>query len=503
MFKINNLRSKYKLLVIFLFASLFFLAFGLKNNNANIAHAQNAQAGAPGIAVINLNTDKTSFTAAENVILHVTITNPNSYPISILKWDIPSVSITEPLFTILINGIPVKYLGSLSTRLAPTEQDYITLQAGENQTRDVNVSSYYDFSASGTYAIVYNVSSGELYADLSNGFTKSAGQLASNEVDLFVEGRPNLVHKKIAALSVTGTNSFSSCNISQQSTLNTVRSSASTYASESLGYFNSGSKGLRYVTWFGLYDPTLYNTVKSNYSAISSAIDTAGIHFDCSSLNDPPNGYYCDANTVAYVFPSWPYDIYLCSSYWSFPVTGNFSEAGVVIHEMSHFYGTNDWAYGRSGSQSLASNIPPNKAITNADNYRYFSENTPPIFDTLEVISITRASSNPTSASSVNFTVTFSKSVTGVDVTDFHLTTTGISGAYVTAVGSDSGTIRTVTINTGTGRGIIRLDVMDDDSIVDGSGNALGGTGNGNGNFTSGETYLVRPLKLFLPLILR
>src|SRR6266542_1913939 len=111
MFKISRLQFKYKLLAIFLLASLFFLAFGLKNNDVHIARAQNAQAGVPRDAVVNLSADKTSFTSAENVILHVTVTNPNNYPISILKWHIPSDSITEPLFTILINGKPAKYLG--------------------------------------------------------------------------------------------------------------------------------------------------------------------------------------------------------------------------------------------------------------------------------------------------------------------------------------------------------------------------------------------------------
>ena len=305
MFKNSRLQANYKLSAIILFVSLFFLSSGL-NNKVNTAHAQNIQAETSTDALINLSVDKTSFGATENIILHVTITNPNSYPISILKWYIPSDGVAEPLFTILINGIPVKYLGALSTRLAPTEQDYITLQAGEHLTRNLNISSIYDFSTSGTYSIVYNISSEELYADLSNGFIKNAGQLTSNEMDLSVEGRSNPVRKKMVALSVTGSTSFNSCNTTRQSRLSTVRSSASTYASEALNYFNAGKKGLRYITWFGVYDPTRYNTVKSNHSAISSAMDTAGIYFDCSGLLDPPNGYYCEANTVAYVFPFGP-----------------------------------------------------------------------------------------------------------------------------------------------------------------------------------------------------
>ena len=47
-----------------------------------------------------------------------------------------------------------------------------------------------------------------------------------------------------------------------------------------------------------------------------------------------------------------------------------------------------------------------------------------------------------------------------------------------------------MTVNTGTGNGTIGLNLVDDDSIVDGSGNQLGGSGAGNGNFT-GQIYTI------------
>ena len=106
------------------------------------------------------------------------------------------------------------------------------------------------------------------------------------------------------------------------------------------------------------------------------------------------------------------------------------------------------------------------------------------------VVSITRADASPTSAATVNFTVTFSESVTGLDSNDFILTTSGVSGATLSGI-SSSGSIRTVTVNTGGGNGTLRLDVVDDDSIMDLSSNPLGGTGVGNGDFTTGEVYTV------------
>ena len=100
-----------------------------------------------------------------------------------------------------------------------------------------------------------------------------------------------------------------------------------------------------------------------------------------------------------------------------------------------------------------------------------------------------RADPNPTTAASVNFTVVFSEAVSGVDPSDFSLTSTGtLSGVSITAV-NGSGYMYTVTANTGSGDGTLRLDVLDNDSIVDTVGLPLGGPGAGNGNFTAGEEY--------------
>lgn len=110
-------------------------------------------------------------------------------------------------------------------------------------------------------------------------------------------------------------------------------------------------------------------------------------------------------------------------------------------------------------------------------------EITPPV-----VSSVTRVEANPTAAASVDYTVTFSEPVTGVNTSapfdDFVVTTTGVIGAAVTAV-SGSGDNYTVTVNTGTKSGTLRLDVLDDDGIQDQVGNGM------NGNFTSGEIYTV------------
>ncbi len=102
------------------------------------------------------------------------------------------------------------------------------------------------------------------------------------------------------------------------------------------------------------------------------------------------------------------------------------------------------------------------------------------------VTSSTRANPNPTNQANVNFSVSFSESVTGVDATDFALTAIGVTGATITSVSPDYGATRTVTVNTGSGNGSIRLDVKSSDtSIADTAGNPL------NGGFAAGQAYTV------------
>jgi hypothetical protein len=102
---------------------------------------------------------------------------------------------------------------------------------------------------------------------------------------------------------------------------------------------------------------------------------------------------------------------------------------------------------------------------------------------------ITRLDPSPTSAGLVRFNVLFTSAVSGVDMSDFTLTSSGaVDGASVTEVAGTGGTY-VVTVNTGSGDGTLRLDLVDDDTIRDGSSAPLGGIGTGNANFNSGEAY--------------
>src|SRR5204862_2783125 len=93
---------------------------------------------------------------------------------------------------------------------------------------------------------------------------------------------------------------------------------------------------------------------------------------------------------------------------------------------------------------------------------------------------------SPTNASIVNYTVTFSEAVTGVDASDFSLTTTGVSGASITSVTVVTGASYTVAVNTGSGDGTIRLDLNSSGTgIQDSAGNPI------SGGFTGGQVITI------------
>jgi hypothetical protein len=101
------------------------------------------------------------------------------------------------------------------------------------------------------------------------------------------------------------------------------------------------------------------------------------------------------------------------------------------------------------------------------------------------VVSIKRAGSNPTNAASVDFTVTFSEPVNNVDSSDFSLAANGIGDATIDTV-NGSGAVYTVTVNTGTTSGSLRLDIPSSASITNLAGKPLAGL-----PYISGESYSI------------
>ncbi|WP_066511862.1 metallophosphoesterase [Rufibacter sp. DG15C] len=110
------------------------------------------------------------------------------------------------------------------------------------------------------------------------------------------------------------------------------------------------------------------------------------------------------------------------------------------------------------------------------------------------VLSISRQNplTETTNATSLTFRASFSEPVTGVDISDFSVTTTSgtVNGSFgsnaVAAVGTQ-GALYDITFSSITGTGVLRLDLKEGASVNDAAGNPIA-----NG-FSGGQTYSVSP----------
>jgi len=316
---------------------------------------------------VSLNFEKNVYGYEESVPVNVSITNQSKAGVKILRWLTPFDGVKEDLFVVTLDGKPVEYIGAHYKRAAPTEKDYITIRPGETFEATVDLAGYYDLSKTGFYQVNYEVEAANIFS-YQNNLLDQTEELRSSVAQAYIEA-----HEAAPILdmpdAVSGSTTFTGCSTSRQSSLVTARNNASTYALNSFNYLNAGTRGARYTTWFGTYTSSRYSTVRSHFSNIRSAMDTASVRFNCT----------CTDSAYAYVYPTQPYTIYLCNAFWSAPSTGTDSKAGTLVHEMSHFNvvaGTDDWAYGQTAAKNLARSNPA-RAVDNADSHEYFAENTP------------------------------------------------------------------------------------------------------------------------------
>ena len=122
----------------------------------------------------------------------------------------------------------------------------------------------------------------------------------------------------------------------------------------------------------------------------------------------------------------------------------------------------------------------------------------------LSVAALTPPTGTATSATSVTYRVTFDRDVTGVDANDFEIVTSGSiqynSTIIITPI---NGTNYAVTINGLSGTGDVRLDLVDNDTILDAITSGippqpneipLGGSGLYNGSFQGSTYHLLQAL---------
>lgn len=314
--------------------------------------------------------------------VEVTVTNTSRKTARIPNWQLPSAAVESNLFAVSRNGEALRFEGRMVKRGAPTSADYTILRAGRSHRAVVDLGEMYDLSQTGDYTVTF--AAPLQWASMSDGkqlrHANGRPMVAQGApVRLWVDGASAKLAagmakdraKPGAGGSVVGGVTYKGCSSTQISGAGSAVTAARSYSENAKGYLTSGATGPRYTTWFGAYTSSRYSTARQNFANIDTAMDQSGgqITINCG----------CNQSAFAYVYPTRPYEIFVCRAFWNAKNTGTDSRAGTLIHEMSHFNvvaGTDDHAYGQTAAKNLALTDPA-RALDNADNHEYFAENTP------------------------------------------------------------------------------------------------------------------------------
>lgn len=331
------------------------------------------------------------FPAGDGAV-EVQVTNTSNKAARIPSWQLPQEVLQSNLFKVTRGGEEVRYEGAMIKRGLPEAKDFTVLRPGETWRTVVDLGATYNMSKAGDYAVT--LASPLQFASLSGGERLENARglpmlLKSPALNLWHDGGVAPYAQKLdinarggkpcnpnkedcgGGGGTTSNISFVGCSATQITTATSAVNAARTYSENSKGYLNTGTVGPRYTTWFGAYTSSRYATANSHFVDIDAAMDqnSGQIKINCG----------CNQRYYAYVYPTRPYEIFVCRAFWSAPLTGTDSKAGTLIHEMSHFNvvaGTDDHVYGQAGAKSLAIS-DANAALDNADSHEYFAENTP------------------------------------------------------------------------------------------------------------------------------
>lgn len=317
--------------------------------------------------------DKAVLTPAEGANLRFTITNTSGEEISFVRYNTPIGGFEADLFAISRDGKHVPYIGKLAMRIGPTADDWVNLAPGESLEAIVDLSEGYDMRAGGNYIIRFRHQIGFRTSADDRDRVAARGEqqdhavedVASNLIETLVEGPadvPEMIAPDLPEYVYSG------CTSSQQTSISTARTYGRNLSAKAYNQLNgtAGSSNALYKTWFGTYTSTRYSTVKTGFYNIYYAFGRDWTH-TCTS---------CSSGVVAYVYPSRPYQVWICTYFHSFSST---QKGSFLLHEASHWTvvrGTQDYTYGSTNCLNLAKSSP-SQAVYNADSYRYFSLNAP------------------------------------------------------------------------------------------------------------------------------
>jgi peptidyl-Lys metalloendopeptidase len=291
--------------------------------------------------------------------LRYTLTNHSSLPVHVLRWKTPLQSAPEKLFSVSQDGKEVRYLGSHGRRSAPPkDSDYIEIAPGGELSADFDLSESYDLKQGGTFAVRSSVPARTLLAE-ADWVNADLDAPLSVEVDAREVGGGDL---GVTEQALT----FSECSTDQQNFLWALLWSVGGYAADGLSSYRSDPWSDRALRWFG-DGAWVGGNVQGILQGVYDRLAAGDINLICDHGHPScEDGFWARAQ-------NWN-DVRLCAPFWNLPNAGADSKVDTVLHELTHFEDTGDYARGVAESYDLARQDQWTASF-NADNYAYFYVN--------------------------------------------------------------------------------------------------------------------------------
>jgi len=312
-------------------------------------------------------------------IAQVAVTNTGSETITFFKGNtVLSPHATKDLIVADTDGkaLPFEGIYVHYKRAGIASDMFHTLAPGQTVTTSVNAAKTYNLAGineaqvtaiQGFKYVTGSVAPSSLkdaaFCESVSSGTVTVTPDQSKVADDLVSKRDASITSRISKRAVT----YNSCSASQTSLLKTSVADAISLATAA--YTAAGTGADYFTTWFKSTAQeskvrTIYQDVKG-VQTTSPKIYCTDKYGDCA-----------DGSALLYTVPS-DNTIVPCpnNGFWGFPeyastcADDDYDKAGSILHEMTHLYGTDDYAYGPTAAKQLSAA----QAAANADTYEMYA----------------------------------------------------------------------------------------------------------------------------------
>lgn len=306
------------------------------------------------------------------VVVVYKIINKTSKSVFVLEWGTPLLT-TDNEFAILTKGNnKVKYIGTYYNRMDPDASSYIEILPNSEKQVEADITRLWAIKDTGEYKIklkeaLFDVVTDKRFVPTEPGKLKRFLIVENPELTFKISFNPDYVPVIERPLALKGANNtYNGFTAAQQQTIENALTAMNSFLPTLIG-------DLATSTWANY-------PLNSNFFGSSATQTPANILDSVNFYNDSINIVFtnsttCATNTIASTtgLPN----ITICTAFWNLPTSwscqGADSQPACLIHELAHWAGTADNAYGCTADVALVSS-DLSQALNNADNYSEYAD---------------------------------------------------------------------------------------------------------------------------------